>query len=257
MRLGCSSWTYSKVLRGGELTLDRWLEICADELKLDGVEICWCHFPDTGLAGLRHVKRQVHSLGLGLAAVDVDNTFNVTSPSEMTTQVERTKHWIDIASFLGAPVLRVFYAGWGDLEQARSVEAQMLEATKLIAAYAEERAVILACEDHGPLTRSSVEMRKILTGVGSEWYRVCLDFGNFVDGYASMEDIAPLSAHTHTKMGWRDAEGNRHPMDFAKAIGILKRTGYRGYVCIEQAPGEDAIADTPKLVAELRQLLGH
>lgn len=257
MKLGCSSWTYNKVLRSGELTLERWLEICADELGLDGVEICWCHFPDIGLGGLRSVKRKVHTLGLELAAVDVDNTFNVTSAPEMRNQVERTKHWIDIASFLGAPVLRVFYAGWGDLEQARSVEAQMLEASKEIAAYAEERGVILACEDHGPLTRTSAEMRKILEVVDSQWYRVCLDFGNFTDGYASMEDIAPLSVHTHTKMGWRDAEGNRHPMDFARAIDILKKAGYRNYVCIEQAPGEDPVADTPKLVEELRRLLAR
>lgn len=255
MKLGCSSWTYSKVFRAGELTLDRWLEICADELKLDGVEICWCHFPDTGLDGLRHVKRKVHTLGLEMAAVDVDNTFNVTSPGEMTAQVERTKHWIDIAAFLGAPVLRVFYAGWGDLEQAKSVEADMLEASRNIAAYAEERAVILACEDHGPLTRTSDEMKKIVDGVGSEWYRVCLDFGNFTDGLTSYEAIAPLSAHTHTKMQWRDPDGNRAPVDFAKAIEILKKEGYRGYVCIEQAPGDDPVADTPKLVAELRALI--
>ena len=255
MKLGCSSWTYNRVFLAGELTLDRWLEICADELKLDGVEICWCHFPDTGLKALRQVKQKVHSLGLELAAVDVDNTFNVTSANEMTTQVERTKHWIDITAFLGAPVLRVFYAGWGDLEQAKSVEADMMEATRKIAAYAEEKGVILACEDHGPLTRSSDEMKRILDGVGSEWYRVCLDFGNFVDGLASYKAIAPLSAHTHTKMQWRDTEGNRNAVDFAKAIAVLRETGYRNYVCIEQAPGDDPVADTPKLVEELRGLL--
>jgi len=255
MKLGCSSWTYNRVLKSGELTLDQWLERCADEMKLDGVEICWCHFPDTGLGALREVKRKVLSLGLELAAVDVDNTFNVTSANEMTTQVERTKHWIDIAAFLGAPVLRVFYAGWGDLEQAKSVEADMLEATKKIAAYAEERAVVLGCEDHGPLTRTSDEMKKILAGVGSEWYRVTLDFGNFTDGLVSYEAIAPYSVHTHTKMQWRDPEGNRNPVDFAKAVEVLKKTGYRNYISVEQAPTDDPVASTPELIEQLRGLI--
>ena len=52
----------------------------------------------------------------------------------------------------------------------------------------------------------------------------------------------------------RDEEGKSVPSDWARLIGMLRDSGYRGYLALEYEDKEDATVAVPRLTRELNKL---
>ena len=111
MKLGCSSWSYHRAILDKRLDQQGWLRLCAEELELDGVELLDIHFPTLDKDYLRDIKRACTDTGLTISCVSVSNDFGLADIDARDREVAKVKQWVNITSFFGAPVLRVF-AGW-------------------------------------------------------------------------------------------------------------------------------------------------
>ncbi|MGH7714779.1 MAG: sugar phosphate isomerase/epimerase family protein, partial [Vulcanimicrobiaceae bacterium] len=91
MRLALSTTAFDRALSGGELTQLELLDMCAGELRVDGVVLDVTHFPRRDLDYLAQVKKFCADLALSIVAVRDD---------AMTVQPSDA---LILASHLGAP----------------------------------------------------------------------------------------------------------------------------------------------------------
>ena len=121
------------------------------------------------------------------------------------------------------------------------------------AAYARERGVLLALENHGGLTRTADGTLRLLKAVDSPALGLNLDFGNFrVDPYAEFAQLAPRTVTTHAKVTSRFGE-ERREVDYARVRRIMEAAGYRGYISIEFEEKEDPREGVPRFAETLKK----
>jgi sugar phosphate isomerase/epimerase len=114
MKLGCSSWSFHRSFEEGKIDQKKWIEKCADELGVDGIELLDFHFPSADDTEIKKIKRFIVDKGLTISCVSVSNNFGALDKKKRRKEVEKVKNWIEIAHKYGASILRVF-AGWPGL----------------------------------------------------------------------------------------------------------------------------------------------
>ena len=252
MKIGCSSWSYHKVMGEGKLDQMGWLRKCAEELEIDGVELLDAHFPSTAEEYLKKIKKEAIDLGLTISCVSVSNHFTCSEEEKRLQEVEKVKKWVDIASYLGAPILRIF-AGAAEELGKPGVWEEVIKCLKECASYGESKGIVIGLENHGGF--GTDEVLRMLKETGSPWLKLTLDTGNFpADPYVSIEKTAEEAVIVHTKFYEFDERGKEKRLDYERIIPILKDARFRGYLSIEyEGPGDELI-DVPKAVNELKRL---
>ena len=108
MKLGCSSYSFYKSFEAGKLNLVKWIEKCAKELKIDGVELLDIQFPSTDEKYLKKIKKLCIDLGLTIYCFSVSNHFSSLDEKDRKKNIQLVKTGVDIAQYLGAPLIRIF-----------------------------------------------------------------------------------------------------------------------------------------------------
>jgi sugar phosphate isomerase/epimerase len=257
MKLGCSSWSYHKLIVEKQVDQIEWLRICAEELELDGVELLDLHFPNLEAPYLRELKMRCVELQLTISCVSVSNDLGVAEDEKRQEQIARVRQWVNISAYFGAPVLRVF-GGWlprGEDDKSKRWSA-MIAGLAECAEYAEERGVVLAIENHNGrgLVGTADEVERCLREVGSPWLRLNLDTGDYGD-LASIERTLPHAVHVHAKLYDLDTDGADPRFDWQQIVRILRDGRYRGFLSVEYEGAEDPIEAVPRGVRYLRRLL--
>jgi len=121
-------------------------------------------------------------------------------------------------------------------------------------AYAADRGVMLALENHGGVVATPEGLLDILSLVGSDWLGVKLDTGNFnsPDPYADLAKCAPYAISTHIKTEMR-RNNVVEPADIGRLARVLRGAGYRGYMNLEYEAAEDASTAVPRAISEMRK----
>jgi len=254
MKLGITTLVFSDM--SYEEVLSR-----VKSLGLDGLEIYNPTFYKGIFKGtisfkpesVREAASKAESYGLEILSVNAGNNFVQTEKSLFERQVEGVMECIDAAAAIGCPVVRVF---GGEPREGVTMEESIkmiIDGLKRSSSYAEEKGIILALENHGRITNNIDILKRIIEGVNSENLKINMDTGNFYwFGYRLsevkeiIEEIIPLTAHTHMKNGKTERkEERRKPgevklvplpdgdIDLSKVIGKLKSSGYKGAISIE------------------------
>jgi len=252
VKLSCAGYTFNTYFREKGLTLEKYLDICAD-MRLDGVELTQYYFPETGRPYLNNLKRQLLLRGLELAGTAIGGAFCLPSPEDRKKHVEFAKEWLDISAHLGSPCLRVFAGEAPEGHPEREAFGWTVAGLKECAVHAEQVGVMIGLENHGGLTGTADGLVSILKAVASDWVAALLDFGNYSkDPYAEFEQTAPHAVMTHAKPT-ADFAGTRDNLDYARVAEIMRKAGYRGFLSIEyEEPGKDAMVEVPRFAAYLR-----
>lgn len=253
LRVGCCAYSYRDYLTGSppRMTLEQFLDTCA-ELGCHGVELTSYYFPrPLTPAYLRRIRRRCFLLGLEIAGTAVGNTFTVPEGPQRQAQLNLVRLWIDLSVDLGAPCLRVF-AGPVPEAGARKGRQWVVECLDECAAYASERGVLLALENHGGVVDRPEGLLDILRRVPREWVGVKLDTGNFdsADPYADLAQCAPYAISTHVKTEIR-RNGMLEPVDYGRLAELLRNAGYRGYMNLEYEAAEDAATAVPAAIQSM------
>ena len=159
-----------------------------------------------------------------------------------------------VASELGVPVLRVF-AGWPEHDRKKQWE-EMVRCMKISCMLAEREGIVLAVENHnhGGFLQTSTDVRRLMNDVDSEWLRLNLDTGNYIDGFESIEKTLIYTVHAHAKMMDIGADGTDTTTDYPAFMSLLRDANYRGFLSLEYEGAEDSMSAVPRGLEYLRRL---
>ena len=273
LKLGCMSLSYKDEFAAGTLNLEEFLDR-ARELRLDGVDLHTRGFASEEPDYLRALRRRAVDHGLALSYIGVSSDFGVCGEEELDAQVAAARHWIDIAAFMGIPLVRVF-AAWipeGDTEEA--TWARMIPCLKEVAAHGRGQGVVVGLHNHnhGCVTRTGKDVRRIIEEVDDPYFSHILDTGQYIgspgasgqrgredpalDFYGSIAETAPLAVHVRCKI-YRIQSGTEEWLDYPRIFETLKGVDYNGW-CSVVYEGQDVEAEAtavPKAVKYLRSLM--
>ena len=275
MKLGCMSLSYKEQFAAGELDLLGFIER-AYELRLDGVSLHTSAFASTERDYLRDVRLRCLRRGLAITYLGVSNNFGKPA-AELPAEIAKVKQWVDVAAEMGVPLVRIFAAWIPAGEPEEQVWARMMPCMEAVAAYGEQRGVVLGLHNHnhGCVTRTGKEVRRILEAVDSPYLSHILDTGQYVgspgasgangvedpslDFYGSIAETAPLAVHVRAKI-YRIQTGEEAWLDYPRIFEILSRVRYNGWVSIvyEGQDVEPEATAVPLAVDYLRRFVpGH
>lgn len=241
----------------GAMDMAGFLDYCAS-LGLEGAELTSYYFPKTfDRDYLFELKRRAFLAGLDISGGAIGNDYCQPPGPKRDKDLEHTKTWVDHYADLGAPTIRVFAGNVPKGESEETAIARCIETLEEACAIAGKRGVMLALENHGGITEHADTMLKIIRGVKSPWFAVNLDSGNFRsadDPYAELAKIAPYAVNAQIKLTM-GRKGKSEPADLSRTVGVLKDSGYSGWVVLEYEERQDPYHAVPKYLDELRNLI--
>lgn len=258
MKLGLCTWSYNRTFASGKIDLEKLLHVCADELKIGGIDIIDVHFKSQDPDYLLKIKKLATDLHLTISAVSPGNSFGKDNEKDEKAEVEKIKGWTDIAYMLGSPNLRIF-AGWAPRERHNELWPKVVKSIKECALYAAKKGITLAIESHngGGYLPTSIETLRLLEDVNSPWVKLNLDTGNYQDPdmYDALRKSMPHATHMHAKIHRLSKNGDELEFDYGKIMTILKEANYRGFFNVEYEGKEDEIEYVPKSFEMIRRFM--
>ncbi len=260
-KFSLAAYSYRRLLSGAkpELTLADFIRDCA-EMQLEATELTSYYMPATPSKDyLLQLKKSCFELGLDVSGTAIRNDLCFGPGPERDEQISHVKRWVDHADVMGAPVIRIFSGkphGDQSEEAARKLAIQGMEEC---CEYAGQRGVFLALENHGGLTTNIRDLVTLVEAVKSPWMGINLDTGNFQgcanvqEVYADLAKMAPYALNVQVKVDFSLANRQQAEADFGRIAGVLKESGYRGYIVLEYEESGDPRTESPTYINQLRE----
>jgi sugar phosphate isomerase/epimerase len=202
MKIGTSLWGFR------QLELPEVMAFCA-ECGITSIEAqahaqAPKHFRlDMSDAELTLVRRLAAKLGITLHALALANDFTTTEAERMPGEIERVLAGLELARRLEITRVRIF-AGWkkpADVDEAMIL--RMIDALSTVADRAADLGIRVGLENHGGITATSADVRRILDTVGRPSLGSLFDAVNFVrcdeDALVSLRALRSSIVYTHAK----------------------------------------------------------
>ncbi len=259
--LGLNAYSFNTPLRDGSMTLEDVVNYCAQH-GLEALDATGYYFPgypkvpsDEYIYGL---KRTAFLNGVTICGTGVRNDFTVPDTAKRKSDVQMVKEWIEVASKLGATVIRVFSGA--RLPEGRSFDQVlewMVSDFKECAAHGERHGVIVGLQNHNDFLKTAEQTIRIIEAVNSPWFGCILDVGSLrqSDPYVEIEKLLPYA------VSWQLKEllgigGKEVPTDLRKVKAIIDKVGYRGVVPIETLGAGDPRVKVARFVEQVRREFG-
>jgi len=192
-------------------------------------------------------------------AVDGDHSPYAADPAERSQAVTFGKLWVDVASRVGSPSIRVNIPTAKD---SRPNLNRAAESMQQLADYASGKNVVVNLEPDNPVSEDPFFLAELLKKVNSPWLRALPDFANILAhhdaGYA-YRGIQALFRHAYCICHVKDAEENAHgtivQADLRKTFAYLKQSGFKGFCSIEWDRPGDPYQGTAGLIDKTVQYL--
>lgn len=255
MRLACICGTFSRSFDSGAMDLTRFLQRCATDLKVEGVELQDIHFPQTRPAYLSMLRRTARDLGLSIIGVGAHNDFGRIDPTIRQSEMVKVKQWVQIAEELGAPLVRVF-AGYPEGDRQERWPA-MIDSLRDVADFARHAGVQLGLENHnhGAFTPTAETFLRVLHEVDSPSLVPLLDTGNFTDGWPSIQKVVGIAKHVHAKFWQVAQDGSDEKVDYGRIFPALRQAGYDQWISFEYETPEAEATGIPRALAFLKRMM--
>jgi sugar phosphate isomerase/epimerase len=278
LKTSLNAYSFSKLLndqvkgRGPGISLFDLLEFCAQQ-NFDGCDPTGYFFPTYPKVPpddyVNKLKRRAFELGIGISGTGVRNNFTVADKSKRAADVQHIKEWVEVAARLGAPVIRVFAdtqmrgQSWqtvSDGHKREDVEDWIAADLKECAEQGKKCGVIIGVQNHGDFLQTGENLLNLIKRFDSDWCGAIVDTGYFrsKDPYADMALVAPYAVNWQIKESPFGVESDVRT-DLKKLLGIIRASGYRGYLPIEglsvRGKDYDPYTVVPKFLAQLRQAI--
>lgn len=258
MKFGVSTYSYYQALASGEMNV---LDVIAAIADIGGehVEIVPLGFELTESL-IEDIRRKAEEKGIAISNYLIGANFADKSEEEYEQEIERVQREVDIAAKLGVRLMRHDVASSPDLSIRHFQEQlpKLADACRRIADYAAAKGITTTVENHGYFLQASDRVQALIEAADRQNFRTTLDVGNFlcVDedpasgvsnniGYAAMVHVKDFYVRHPDKSlgeGWfRSSHGNylrgaivgHGDIDMRRVLGIVKQSGYDGYISIE------------------------
>lgn len=249
MKLSVSAWSVQRDLRAKKSNLYEFIDFCRDN-GVDAVELLDCFWDNE--AQVQKIKDYLVKVNMPVAAYSIGNDF-VKDDAGRKAEVEYVKKGIDTAVRLGTKILRVFSGEEKEGIPFEQAKVWIIDCFKECAAYAEEKGIVMALENHGLFAGKSSQVKEIIDAVNSSSLRANADVGNFLlvdeDSLEAVKNLKDYIAFVHFKDFKQVTENGRYTtasgkMYVGEVIGqgdvklkeivdFLYESGYNGYLSLE------------------------
>ena len=228
--------------------VETWIEY-AYELRLDTVELhLGRSFLSRKLDYLRQIKTQCIKRGLPIGYLGAQGNFSGTD-EELYSKVEQAKADVDVAAFLGAPLIRLFGAHVPEeVSDREPFWPPMVRCFQDVCDYAGDKGVFVGLQNHdsGNLAATSQDVLRILGEVNRDNFTLILDTGQWagsvgsnydgisnpsVDIYKYIEEAAPHASYIRAKI-YKIDSGREEWIDYDRVVKILRKIGYNGTMSV-------------------------
>lgn len=253
-KLCITSWSYHRALESGKIDLDGFLRAARDA-GAAGVDIVRGHFPSGGVGALRDAVNRARSMGLEVAALGMAGDLTYRGGTDRRKMKSELVQWVQLARAVDVSAIRIFA---GDSSICDSAERRANSLLRSVAPLARKLQVRVAMENHWGISVNPDSAWRMLRGLPLPWVGSCLDIGNFSrddrESLYGVKKLAPLAVHVHVK----DFGGanKREGLDQAANIGIIRRSGYKGWFSLEYEGQEDELKEVPRAFARMAKAAG-
>lgn len=242
----------------------------AYDLRLDIVDFHQRAFTSTEPDYLSGIKLMCLRYGLPIGYIGVSGLF-VGTEAERQEHAQQCKEAIDLAAFLGSPIIRVFCSIVPEKNgDGNDPWPAMIGGYQEVADYAATKGIAVGVQNH-PSTGD--EMLRIWRETDRENFTFIMDTGQWVgspgssprgvtspdiDFYHFIEQTAPHAMYIRTKF-YKIESGKEEWLDYERIASILKQINYNGCISIVyEGEAEDRVEQVRLAANYLRQLLeGH
>ena len=265
IKVGCNYLSLS------DMDIERFIQT-AYELRLDTVDFHRRAFASTKPDYLHHIKMLCLKHGLPIGYLGVSSGF-VGTTEALREQVARCKEAIDLAAFIGAPLIRVFGGHVPpEVEDREPLFQALTPCLREVADYGVEKGVIVALQNHNNsnIAATSNDVLRILRETNHPNFSFILDTGQWegsvgahprresdpnVDIYQYIEQTVPYAIYVRTKF-YKIESGREEWLDYERILRILKGVNYNGCLSIVyEGQEEDRVEAVRKAANHLRALL--
>ena len=239
----------------------------AYDLRLDVVDFHQRAFESTDPAYLSSVKALCLKYGLPIGYIGVSGLFHGIS-TERAEHAATAKQAVDLAAFLGSPIIRMFCATVPETNgDGEETWPGMIAGYQEVADYAASKGIAVGLQNH-PITGDV--MLKIREDTDRDNFNFIVDTGQWTgspgsaprgvtdpdhDFYGYMEQTLPHAMYIRTKF-YMIESGKEEWLDYERIAKLIKEINYNGCISIVyEGEEEDRVEQVRLAAAYLRELL--
>jgi sugar phosphate isomerase/epimerase len=264
--LGCPAWDWKKVLDFAAQHGFAAIELRGIEGKLD-LPALPLFAPDR----IEQTKNEIRASKLQIACVSSSAQLYVEDPAKREKELEDARRFIDLASALGAPYVRVF-GGKADSDKSPmpsdETKARVAAGLRELGKYAGPHKVTVIIESHDHFT-SSATLKDVLRAAGSENVGLLWDAHHTFatsneDPRYTVHELGTWIRHTHLKDSIGSGEDRKYVLTgrgnvpIARQIEALRSIRYKGFYCFEWEKLWHPDIDDPEIaIADYAHVVGQ
>jgi sugar phosphate isomerase/epimerase len=234
--LGCPAWDWGKILDFAEQNGFSSIELRGLKGTMDLPSR-----PDFAGERIEQSKKEVAAHGLHISCVSSSAEMHHTDPVKHAEQLADARRFIDLASTLGAPYVRVF---GNEISGPREAAIEhVAESLRQLGEYAGPKNVTVIIESHGDFTDSPT-LKAVLERADSPHVALLWDaFHTYISGKEDPEftigQLGKYIRHTHLKDGVRQGNDMHYVLTgtgivpVKRQVQLLAKTGYTGSFSFE------------------------
>jgi sugar phosphate isomerase/epimerase len=250
-----AEWSLHKALYAGTMTNMQFPERAKKEFGIGAIEYVNSFFKDKVVdkAYLTELKQRCDDLGIVSVLIMIDDEGELGHREEggRKSAVENHKRWMEAAASLGCKWIRVNATTPVDKSggSREEVASSMVRSLTELATFGKDIGVGVIVENHGGYSSDGKWLAGVMKGVNMPECGTLPDFNNFClrrekpdwsapceewyDRYQGVAELLPFAKDISAKSVDFDEKGNCIETDFPKMLGIIRESGYRGYIGIE------------------------
>lgn len=276
LKISLAQWSLHRTLKAGKLLNSDFPAKARNEFGIDAVEYVCQFFGDRKMdwreaaaskTYLAQLLQRSKDAGVynHLIMVDEEGELALPHDTERLAGVENHKKWVEAAAFLGCRTVRVNLHGDGATDAKLTASVDSLGR---LGDFAKSMNINIVTENHGSDSSKGSWMAAVMKQVSRPNVGTLPDFGNFCishpwgttqngcdeayDRYKGIAEMLPYAKGVSAKTYDFDASGGQPLMDYKKLIGLVKQSGFSGYIGIEfegnTQPEEEGIRKTKALL---------
>ncbi len=273
MKMGVSSYSYSRLIRSGAMTFED-VVTKTRELGFDVLEFSTITPPEgQSLADFAdRLRARADEIGLPIVNYTIGADFLQGSGGDLQAEIKRVCGEVDIARRLGATGMRHdatrgFPASHPGPKSFDAALPRLIEGCLAVTKYAADLGITTMVENHGYFCQDSDRIEKLACGVDHPNFGLLADVGNFIcvdeDPGLALGRVLPYVRHVHFKdfhmkpgvsphpgEGWNVSRGGNFwrgaiighgDVPIRRCMRLLHVAGYDGVVSIEFEGLEDPL----------------
>jgi sugar phosphate isomerase/epimerase len=255
---GCSAYSFRKQLTSGQMTMEDFIRAAVD-LRLDGVDMTVYYLKSTEPDYLESLRYLAFRNAVAVIGAACGSKMVQADSSKRADIVNDIKKWVDVASWLGAPQLRILAGNVPTgVSQAQATD-WVVETVKSAVEYSGKKGITLSIENNRGVTQTADACLEIVHRVDSPYAGITLDITHFVptqsqDEYAQIAACIPYATNAHIL----DRFDTGSPIDLDRIWKIFAQAGFRGYMSLEYDPRpntqDTSATEISQMISRIRAL---